>query len=96
MDPNTITPPAQPDGPKAKTVSDEKAEAREAWYKIVVKVLKWKEGTRAMGTEPLTDKEWSNYCKETIKINAAGSKDKSLKRLKEIEELIKKHGGFAK
>lgn len=84
-------------GPKVKTVSDEKAEAREAWYKTVVKVLKWKEGAKASGnTEPITDKEWQAYVKETIKINAAGSKEKSVKRLKEIEELIKKHGGFAK
>ncbi len=82
---------------KVKTVSDEKAEAREIWYKTVVKVLKWKEGAKASGnTEPLTDKEWSAYVKETIKINAAGSREKSLKRLKEIEETIKKHGGFAK
>lgn len=93
MDPNT--PPAA-DGPKNKAVSDEKAEAREAWYKIVIKVLKWKEGTRASGTDPITDKEWNNYYKETIKINAQGSKDKTLKKLKETEDLIKKHGGFAK
>ena len=80
-----------------KNGSDEKAEARELWIKTVVKVLKWKENGKgkASGIELITDKEWTAYCKETIKINAGTLKDKTLKKLKDTEELIKKHGGFA-
>lgn len=81
-------------GPRPKTVSDEKSEARELWFKTVVKVLKWKEGKGKADIELITEKEWSAYSKETLKINAT-SKDKAVKKLKETEELIKKHGGFA-
>lgn len=81
---------------RSKTGSDEKAEARELWFKTVVKVLKWKEGGKGKATVDLiTDKEWAAYCKETLKINAGTSKDKTTKKLKDTEELIKKHGGFA-
>lgn len=79
---------------KSKAVNDEKSAARELWFKTVVKVLKWKEGKGRNSVELITPKEWSAYCKETIKINAT-SKDKTMKKLKDTEELIKKHGGFA-
>ena len=82
---------------RSKIVNDEKSQARELWFKTVVKVLKWKEGVKgkASVTELITDKEWSAYCKETLKINVGTLKDKTLKKLKDTEELIKKHGGFA-
>jgi uncharacterized protein (DUF885 family) len=78
---------------RSKAVSDEKSEARELWFKTVVKVLKWKEGKGKEDNALLTEKEWNAYYKETIKINTT-TKDKTLKKLKETEELIKKHGGF--
>ncbi len=83
---------------RSRVVSDEKSEARELWFKTVVKILKWKEGFKGKQqpsvSEMITDKEWTAYYKETIKINTSTSKDKTLKKLKETEELIKKHGGF--
>lgn len=79
---------------RSKAVSDEKSEARELWFKTVVKILKWKEGKGREDNEQVSEKEWNAYYKETIKINVA-AKEKTLKKLKETEELIKKHGGFA-
>lgn len=83
---------------RSRIVSDEKSQARELWFKTVVKVLKWKEGFKGKQptlSEMITDKEWTAYCKETLKINANTLKDKTMKKLKDTEELIKKHGGFA-
>jgi hypothetical protein len=92
-------PPARPNNSRSRIVSDEKSEARELWFKTVVKVLKWKEGFKGKQqptiSEMITDKEWTAYYKETIKINSSTSKDKTLKKLKDTEELIRKHGGFA-
>jgi len=102
MDDTTLTTPVaavRPNTSRSRVVSDEKSEARELWFKTVVKVLKWKEGFKGKQqptiSEMITDKEWTAYYKETLKINTSTSKDKTLKKLKETEELIKKHGGFA-
>ncbi len=102
MDDKTETPaqtPARPTNPRSKVVNDEKSEARELWFKTVVKVLKWKEGYKGKlqptVSEMITPGEWSAYYKETIKINVGTSKEKTLEKLKDTEELIKKHGGFA-
>lgn len=93
MDPKS---PVKPNSPRSKVVNDEKSEARELWFKTVVKVLKWKEGKGKSSTlELISEKEWQAYCKETLKINASTLKDKTMKKLKDTEELIKKHGGFA-
>ena len=96
MDPKTQ---ARPNNSRNRAVSDEKSEARELWFKTVVKVLKWKEGFKGKQapsvSEMITEKEWNAYYKETLKINTGTSKDKTLKKLKDTEELIKKHGGFA-
>lgn len=82
-----------------RAVSDEKSEARELWFKTVVKVLNWKDGPREKNqpvtADKITAKEWSAYYKETIRINAGTAKPKTLKKLQETEDLIKKHGGFA-
>lgn len=98
MDDTTATTSQSParSNSRSKAVNDEKSEARELWFKTVVKVLKWKEAGKgkASGTELITPKEWSAYYKETLKINAT-VKDKTLKKLKDTEELIKKNGGFA-
>ncbi len=84
---------------RSRVVSDEKSEARELWFKTVVKVLKWKEGFKGKQqpttSEMITAQEWAAYYKETLKINANTLKDKTVKKLKDTEELIKKHGGFA-
>lgn len=99
MDDPTQSPSESPvkSNSRSRVVSDEKSEAREAWFKTVVKILKWKEakGGKASNLELISDKEWTGYYKETLKINSGTSKDKTLKKLKETEELIKKNGGFA-
>lgn len=104
MDDKTSTPtetpaPARPGNQRSKIVNDEKSEARELWFKTVVKVLRWKEGFKGKqqpsASEMITPAEWTAYYKETLKINTSTSKDKTLKKLKDTEELIKKHGGFA-
>lgn len=79
-----------------RQVTLEKSQEREIWFKTVVKVLKWKEGkAKSAGVDLISDKEWAVYCKETLKINANGPKAKTQQKLKETEDLIKKHGGFA-
>jgi len=102
MDDTTQSPtdaPARPTASRSRIVSDEKSEARELWFKTVVKILKWKEGFKGKQqptiSEMISPKEWTAYYKETLKINTSTSKDKTLKKLKETEDLIKKHGGFA-
>ena len=98
MDPKT-QPAARTNNSRNRAVSDEKSEARELWFKTVVKVLKWKEGFKGKQqpsiSEMISEKEWAAYYKETLKINTGTSKEKTLKKLKETEELIKKNGGFA-
>lgn len=64
----------------------------------MVKIISWKEGTankKQVTAEKISTEEWINYCKQTIKINANTLKSKTMKKLEEVEELIKKHGGFA-
>ena len=88
----------KPNQSKNKQISDEKAQERELWFKTVVKVISWKEGPgekKQVLAEKITSQEWISYCKQTIKINASTLKSKTQKKLQEVEELIKKHGGFA-
>ena len=83
---------------KNKLVSDEKAKERELWFKTVVKIINWKEGKASKKqalAEKISTKEWINYCQQTLKINSNTLKSKTMKKLEEVEELIKKHGGFA-
>lgn len=63
-----------------------------------MKVINWKEAAankRKLGVEKISSQEWLNYCRQTLKINANSLKSKTLKKLEEVEGLIKKHGGFA-
>lgn len=77
--------------------ADEKSRERELWFKTVVKVLTWKDGPKEKQKEApkITSAEWAAYCKQTLKNNGITLKSKTQARLKEAEELIKKHGGFA-
>lgn len=82
-----------------KLASQEKSEEREIWFKTVVKVINWKNGPRAgeseITSEKISPKEWLNYCKQSFKINTSSLRSQTQKKLQEVEELIKKHGGFA-
>ncbi len=87
-----------PNTQKNKAINDEKAQERELWFKTVIKVISWKEGsskTKQVTAEKISEKEWIAYCKQTFKINTSSQKSTTQKKLDEIEELIKKHGGFA-
>lgn len=79
-------------------VNDEKAQERELWFKTVVKIISWKEGPKEkkqVNASKISSQEWVAYCKQTLKINASSLKSKTMKKLEETEELIRKHGGFA-
>lgn len=76
----------------------EKFNEREAWHKLVVKIISWKEGLLEGGsvkiTDKVTSKEWNTYTKHLIKTNTSYTKQKVLSNLKETEDLIKQNGGF--
>lgn len=86
-------------GRNNRQVSPEKSQERELWFKMVVKVISWRDGPRERSSKVLASKitpeEWASYCKEVIKINAGTSKEKTQKKLDEVVVQIKKHGGFA-
>lgn len=80
-------------------IPQEKAEEREAWFKMVIKVISWRDGPRENNSkvlaEKITPKEWTAYCKEIIKISTTPPREVTLRRLEEIQAQIKKHNGFA-
>lgn len=88
----------KPNQSKNKLVNDEKAQERELWFKTVVKIINWKEGPKEkkqVNSSKISNEEWVAYCKQTIKINTSTLKSKTMKKLEETEQLIRKHGGFA-
>lgn len=77
-------------------VNPKKQKQREAWHKVVVKVIKLKERRIVQDqSEKLTEKEWRLYCSGTLKNNLTSSKQIIRQNLKQIEETIKDIGGFA-
>lgn len=76
----------------------EKFEEREAWHKLVVKVIIWKDGLSETETRKLINKislkEWRVYCQHMVKTNVTYGREKVLANLKETWQIIKKHGGF--
>lgn len=92
-------PPIRSNNSRNKLASQEKSEEREIWFKTVVKVINWKNGPKAgekgITSEKISEKEWLNYCKTSFKINTSSLRSQTQKKLQEVEELIKKHGGFA-
>lgn len=83
----------------SKKPADEKAELRESWHKIVVKILCWKDGLTQQNSitssDKITQNEWQGYCEKMMSISLEAGKDKTAEKLKSIKELIQKHGGFA-
>jgi hypothetical protein len=79
-------------------IAAEKARLQEDWFKIVVKILAWKEGLSGSGTkihrEKITTKEWKHYSDRIIKNNVSYNKDRVLKDLKETWDKISQYGGF--
>lgn len=83
----------------SKKAVEEKAALRESWHKIVVKILCWKDGLTQQNTITTADKitasEWRGYCERMMQISLEAGKDKTAEKLKQVKELIQKHGGFA-
>ena len=75
-----------------------KLEEREAWHKIVVKVIQWKSDQTHPSVHKsapkLTPKEWKTYRAHSLKTNAQ-DREKCLKKLHEAERRIRTLGGFA-
>ena len=69
----------------------EKFQEREAWHKLVVKMICWQDGHLV---DKITSKEWKTYCEHTVKTNVSHRKDRVLDSLKETKEIITDHGGF--
>lgn len=88
----------KPNYPKSRLVNQEKNNEKEAWHKLVVKVISWKDGLTNGGfvtySNKITTKEWNIYSKKIAKTNLTNGKQKVHIYLKETKELIKKYGGF--
>ncbi len=77
-------------------VNPKKQKQREAWHKVVVKVIKLRGGASALEqAEKLTEKEWKMYCSGILKSNLTQDKKIVKQNLKQIEATIKDCGGFA-
>lgn len=77
--------------PQRALKTQEKHKAREAWHKLVVKILGWKDGVRL---EKITLKEWKTYYQGLVKISTLNGRKKTVEKLEAIKEIIKKNGGF--
>lgn len=90
--------PIKSNNQRNKLAYQDKFEEREAWHKLVVKIICWKdgilEGSSIKSTNKITPKEWSTYQKRMVKTNTTYSKQKVLLSLKETKEIIQQHGGF--
>lgn len=90
---------SNPNASNSKKSADEKAELRESWHKIVVKILCWKDGINQQNivskTDKITASEWEGYCERMMQISLEAGKDKTTEKLQKTKELIQKHGGFA-
>ena len=82
----------------SKIINQKKAEEREAWHQIVIKVLNWKDhltGNNASNPKnKISKKEWQLYSEGLIKNNITHGKEKTLERLEETRVVIQKNGGF--
>ncbi len=91
------TKPVKPNTP-ATDLALQKAREQEAWFRIVVKILSWKEGLAGSGVkisrDKITSKEWKMYFDRIVKNNVTYNKDRVLKDLKETQEKIAHYGGF--
>ncbi len=76
----------------------EKAREREAWFKVVVKVLSWRDGPTSTGVkilrDKITDKEWKLYSRRKLQTNITFNREQLLQELREMEQKIKSFGGF--
>jgi hypothetical protein len=90
--------PVRTSGPVKTAEQQEKLEAKENWYKLVVKIIVWKEGNaenrNIKQVSKITAKEWKAYCQGMAKTNLTYGKEKVDARLKETWIIINRHNGF--
>jgi hypothetical protein len=76
----------------------EKMAENEAWFKIVVKVLRWKDGAIDFGDlaqlEKISKKEWKQYCETMLKKNVVYGKKKTQENLDALHKKITDYDGF--
>lgn len=79
-------------------INQEKAEEREVWYQLAVKVMVWqdgfKENNKADVTTRISSKEWDFYCQKTVQTNVIKGKELTILKLKEVYSKIKQNKGF--
>jgi len=89
--------PIRTNGPIKTLEQLEKIAAKENWFKLVVKIINWKDGNPEKGSimlgTKITSKEWKAYSKGLIGNNLI-SPEKALAKLKETKEKIQEFGGF--
>lgn len=90
--------PAKTTQPRSRMTSPQ-ADEREIWHKLVVKVIRWRDGLVASGslsaTDKITHKEWLTYSRKLVQTNLTNGKQKVLDTLKETKQKIIDNGGFA-
>lgn len=71
---------------------------RESWFKLVVKIINWKDGNPELGSIELgpkiTSKEWDLYTKGCLTNHLIYGKDRVLDTLKSTRQTILQFGGF--
>ncbi len=76
----------------------EKQQVSEAWFKIVVKIIRWRDGTISYGdlapVDKVSPKEWKMYCDNIKKKNVSYSEKRIADELKETWERINSYDGF--
>ena len=78
-----------------RNVNEEKTREREAWQKLAIKVIVWKDGmTNGRIAEKISHKDWAFYSKKILATNLISGKIKMTADLKETWEKISNHGGF--
>jgi flagellar biosynthesis chaperone FliJ len=75
-----------------------KQQERDDWFKIVVKILRWKDNYFQKIDNSLTSKisseEWQIYSKQVIKMSVTKGTPKVKKELESLETIIKNNNGF--
>lgn len=76
----------------------ERLEASEAWFKIVVKVLRWKDGATVYGDlkpiDKISKKEWKQYCETMLSKNISAGTKNTQEALNKTKEAIMYYNGF--
>ena len=71
---------------------------REEWFKLVVKIINWKDGNPERGSIDLgakiTTKEWNLYTKGCLANNLMNGREHAIQMLKTTKDIIKNFGGF--